>query len=204
MRDADWEECWRGTRRVSRLTRQRHARTLEEALSGAGGLQVGGRWHTRGRPVVYTSASRSTAVLERIVHLEGTVDDAGADLVFFDLVLPPEAGRHFLAPRRLDALAARHAHPGIARDWRLPGHPLCRAIGDAWLASGISCLLVIPSAVEPSEANLILNPLHPDIRIIREANAGTFATEPYRWESRLADVVDLARFGRQARSGNGR
>jgi RES domain-containing protein len=198
----EWEQRWRGTRRVSRLARHGHAGTLDDAVSGAGGLQAGGRWHRRGRPVVYTAASRSAAILERMVHLEGGIDDAGPDLVFFDLVLPPEVSRRFLPPRKLDALVARQDRPGIPPDWRAPDHPVCRGIGDAWLASGTSCLLVVPSAVEPSEANFILNPRHPDMRIVREANAGIFRTEPYRWDARLAEVVDLAAFGRRARSGS--
>jgi RES domain-containing protein len=202
MSGADWEERWRGTERVSRLTRHSHARTLDEAISGAGGMHAGGRWHGCGRLVVYTAASRSTAVLERMVHLEGTMDDAGPDLVFFDLVLPREVSRRFLSPRKLEDLVARQSRPGIPLGWREPDHPVCRSIGDTWLASGMSCLLVVPSAVVPSEANFILNPLHPDIRIIREANAKTFSIEPYRWDSRLAKVIDLAAFGRRARSGS--
>src|SRR3546814_17516424 len=39
-------------------------------LDGAGGLVVGGRWHRKGRPIVYAAESTALAMLEVLVHLE--------------------------------------------------------------------------------------------------------------------------------------
>ena len=50
-----------------RLVKERHATT---AFSGEGAARVGGRWNSRGRRLVYTSATQSLAVLESLVHLD--------------------------------------------------------------------------------------------------------------------------------------
>src|SRR3546814_17761488 len=39
-------------------------------LDGAGGLVVGGRWHSKGRPIVYAAESTALAMLEVLVHLD--------------------------------------------------------------------------------------------------------------------------------------
>ncbi|WP_200389283.1 RES domain-containing protein [Thiocapsa imhoffii] len=36
-----------------------------------------------------------------------------------------------------------------------------RIVGDAWVESGVSVGLTVPSAVTPGERNLILTPAHP-------------------------------------------
>jgi RES domain-containing protein len=38
-----------------------------------------------------------------------------------------------------------------------------RAIGDAWLDSRASLVLVVPSAIVPRADNVLINPVHPDI-----------------------------------------
>ena len=50
----------------------------------------------------------------------------------------------------------------LPRIWRsaLNAGP-CRSLGDAWLASGSSVALRVPSALAPGEFNCILNPAHP-------------------------------------------
>ena len=39
-------------------------------LVGQGGLVASGRWHSRGRPIVYTADSNALALLEARVHIE--------------------------------------------------------------------------------------------------------------------------------------
>lgn len=38
--------------------------------------------------------------------------------------------------------------------------------GDAWAASGVSALLLVPSVIVPEECNILINPLHADARTI--------------------------------------
>lgn len=41
-------------------------------LRGIGGLKAAGRWHSRGRPVVYLAESQPGALLEVLVHIDVT------------------------------------------------------------------------------------------------------------------------------------
>ena len=56
-------------------------------LSGEGGRRVGGRWHERGRPVVYLSEHPALALLENLVHLEIDSEDlpSGYQLLTVDV-----------------------------------------------------------------------------------------------------------------------
>ena len=53
-----------------RIVKSKHADT---AFSGEGAARFGGRWNSRGVAVVYTSATRSLAALETLVHLNPPV-----------------------------------------------------------------------------------------------------------------------------------
>lgn len=50
---------------VYRLARQ----TFIHDLSGYGAEKTGGRWNSKGRPVLYTAASRALAMVEVAVHV---------------------------------------------------------------------------------------------------------------------------------------
>lgn len=41
-----------------------------------------------------------------------------------------------------------------------------RTLGDRWVKSAASAVLAVPSAVVPLERNFLLNPAHPDFRLI--------------------------------------
>ncbi|MBI3181139.1 MAG: RES family NAD+ phosphorylase [Myxococcales bacterium] len=56
-----------------RVARAVHASTGAEAFSGSGGAFVDGRWHSRGRLVVYTARTESLARLEALVHFNPTL-----------------------------------------------------------------------------------------------------------------------------------
>ena len=44
-------------------------------IDGQGGLVASGRWHTKGRRVVYSAQSAALALLEMLVHMEIDVED---------------------------------------------------------------------------------------------------------------------------------
>lgn len=136
--------------RVWRICRKRYATT---ALAGRGGLVADGRWHTRGRPIVYASGSLALAALEVLVHVERSA--LPADLVQVEIDVP-------------DRLAMEHVEPGeLPRNWRAYPAPVELARrGDAWLAAGRTAVLRVPSAVIAEECNYLLNPLHRDLRRI--------------------------------------
>lgn len=118
-------------------------------LSGTGGLRAGGRWHTRGKPIVYLADHPASCILEMLIHLD-------RDLI-------PDTYRLL----RVVALETTNVtNPGsLPPDWRnYPG--LTRKIGDDWLDSGSSALLCVPSVIVPHGKNYCLNPNHPDARDI--------------------------------------
>jgi len=43
-----------------------------------------------------------------------------------------------------------------------PPTALTQAIGDAWVLSGETAILAVPSVLIPEETNFLLNPAHPD------------------------------------------
>jgi RES domain-containing protein len=120
-------------------------------LSGAGGLMHPGRWHTRGRPIIYLAESAAGALLEALVHVEATH--------------PGELPRNYqlLEIDVPDATSADNALkldcPTLPEGWQ-KNLTITRRYGDEWLASGASLLLHVPSAVVGRTFNYLFNPLH--------------------------------------------
>ena len=141
---------------VWRLARLAHAK-----LDGEGARLAGGRWNTRGRAAVYTSSRLSLAALELLVHTD--VPLVPPDLAAFEIEIPDG----------LDIESVDTAD--LPKDWRLPGHPSCRAIGDTWLAEERTPVLRVPSAVVPEEWNYIINPGHRAAKSIQIASRRRFA-----------------------------
>jgi RES domain-containing protein len=135
-------------------------------LLDGGAARYGGRWNSPGGQVVYASRTYAGAMLEVLVH--ANTGRVPRHHVAVELTLPPA-----LAVETLDAAAA----PG----WDAADLVVSRALGDAWLAARASVALVVPSVVAPPhEANVLLNPAHPDFARIVAA-----PPTPVRWDARL-------------------
>lgn len=69
----------------------------------------------------------------------------------------------------------------LPRRWRsYPPPKAIQHIGDEWVATGRSAVLLVPSAVVESESNFILNVAHPDFKTIK------FGRQlPYMFDPRL-------------------
>lgn len=119
------------------------------SLAGHGGLWASGRWHTRGRRIVYCSQSPAAALLEVLVHFEIDIQALPARYRLLKLHAP-------------DDLTVEAVTPGdLPEDW-LERTDLTRAMGDRWLEAARSPLLNVPSAVVPETFNVLLNPPHQD------------------------------------------
>lgn len=128
---------------------------LAEDTSGAGAKKTGGRWNRAGHAVIYTAESIPLAALETIVHLGAGSLPLNRYLVRFDM---PEA-----VWRRREELTLHAAPVG----WEaLPPGIVSLDLGDGWLKSARSLLLVVPSVVVPEASNILINPTHPDINKI--------------------------------------
>ena len=139
----------------------RLARLAPAKLDGEGARLAGGRWNTQGRAAVYTSSRLSLAALELLVHTD--VPLVPSDLVAFEIEVP-------------DAIAVETVEVDqLPKDWRIPGHPTCRSIGDTWLAEERTAVLRVPSAVVPEEWNYIINPAHRAAKSIQIVGRRKFA-----------------------------
>lgn len=139
-------------------------------MSGAGGLRVGGRWHAKGNPILYSAGSIALCCLETLVHYT-----------------PPSSPSMPLKPYHLieyqipwDCIEAGQ-NVELPPDWdTLPDSPAAAAVGTAWLQSQSSLLLFVPSVIIRREANALINPLHRDITMIHVVDHGVF-----EYDSRL-------------------
>jgi RES domain-containing protein len=123
-------------------------------LDGTGGLFASGRWHTRGRPVVYCTENPSTALLEILVHLEIDAEDRPQNF----RVLKVEG------PDNVSTIAVDPAD--LPKDWK-ENLLLTQSVGDRWLIERKSALLRVPSALVPETWNLLVNPAHPEASALR-------------------------------------
>lgn len=137
-----------------------------ELWSGVGGLHVDGRWHCRGRRIVYTSQSLSLAQLEVLVHIADRRQMP--PLAYSTVLIPDEVPIESVAPAELPA------------GWRqfLPYSATSQLIGTRWLTEGRNAVLKTPSAISEHEWNYLLNPLHADFERLRFAAPMPFAMDP--------------------------
>jgi RES domain-containing protein len=126
-----------------RIVKAQHAAT---AFDGEGARLFGGRWNSRGLPVVYTAASPALAALELLVHL-----GSSSALAAYVTIACSFDGRVVL---RLD-------RQRLPKAWRSsPAVPELALVGDAWLKDGTSAVLEVPNVIIPEESNYLLNPRH--------------------------------------------
>jgi RES domain-containing protein len=140
----------------------------DQLFSGAGGLYASGRWTPRGRPVVYTSASISLAVLEYTVNYRrrGWVPAT----VMGRAIIPARVRVETVSIDKLPA------------SWFGASPPLqLQVLGGDWLERGTTAVLKVPSAIVTEEWNYLLNPLHADFRKLRIA-----VPQPFNFDQRVA------------------
>lgn len=136
--------------RAWRIASRSYAHT---AFTGEGAAKSPGRWNRLGVPVVYLAEHLSTGILEVLVH----VDDRAhlAAFVAIEVEIPDP---------HVEELSE------LPPDWRQLPEPYpesTQRLGSEWALSLRSLALRVPSAVVPSEFNLLLNPRHPAMSEVR-------------------------------------
>ena len=135
--------------RAYRICKERY---VDKAFSGEGSFRYGGRWNSKGRRIVYAGGNPAIAALEVIVHLEEP-----SDLNRLRYVLVPVDFDEHLVSR----------HSSLPGDWNAdPPPPSAAGVGDAWVLSGSSAVLEVPSAVIQREKNYLINVEHSDFHKI--------------------------------------
>lgn len=131
-----------------RITKRRYG-SREIVLGGRGAEEQGGRWNEPGLPLVYASENASLALLETLVQT--SIQTLPKSLVIVRIDVPESLS---LKTVELD---------GMPPSWKTVGNERCIAIGSEWIRSKATAVLTVPSAVNPLEHNILLNPAHPGI-----------------------------------------
>jgi RES domain-containing protein len=145
--------------RVWRIADARHP-----IFDGGGALLFDGRWHTRGRKVIYCAASFAGAMLEIIARLPFPRGPASHHSVSCNV--PDEAIE----------LVDETAVPGWDADDRVAS----QAFGNAWYDSARTLALAVPSVIARHDRNVLLNQMHPAFAALQAT-----APEPVIWDPRL-------------------
>lgn len=149
------------------ITAFRIAKTKRSAsaFDGEGARLYGGRWNSIGTRLVYVAGSRSLATLEVLVHAE--------DISIIE-------GQYSVIPVTIpDDLVLRIPSDGLPSRW-FSTVPVAETqlFGDRWVANSQSAVLEVPSAVTNEERNYLLNPSHPDFKLITTGDPMPFRIDP--------------------------
>jgi len=123
-------------------------------LSGEGARRYGGRWNRKGHPVLYTAEHASLAILETLVH--SSINALPNDLCIAKIHIPDDIKTMVLKEEELPENWRQYPAPNILADR-----------GAEWLNKAKSLVMMVPSAVVPSEWNILLNPVHPEFEGIK-------------------------------------
>ena len=152
--------------RVFRLCRAHHGDTRDRLLNGVGAYLVGGRWNPKGYYVTYTSETTALALLEVLAHAD--LEDLPDDLVVASVHVPDNVSEASLKADNLP------------KDWREvdPAPTTLQEIGRNWVMRAEALLLRVPSVIVPDEYHVLINPKHPEVRLINEFQVQSFTIDP--------------------------
>lgn len=134
-------------------------------LSGMGAKMTGGRWNSKGVPLVYCATSIALATLETVHYLRSGSLPFNRFLVRIEVPQAVWQARQLLDPP-----------PG---GWdAIPAGLSSVMAGDHWSAAGTSALLVVPSVIVPDECNVLLSPRHRDAAAITASTVRRWQYDP--------------------------
>jgi RES domain-containing protein len=156
---------------------------------GLGSTLGNSRWHAKGvHQVVYAASNRALCQLEKRVHCNGANPKNQA---LMQLGIPD------------DSTLMAVGDLGLPAHWQ-SNEAATQALGLSWLDSLSSLGLWVPSCIEPSEMNLLINPAHPDYhRILLTIERYPFRFDPvcFRRPDALVGKVERGLMKWQPRSG---
>lgn len=134
---------------VYRLARQ----AFINDLSGYGAEKTGGRWNSKGLPVLYTASSRALAMVEVAVHVPLGIIPINYFIASIDI---PENDILELKPNDLPD------------NWN--SNPFIKStqlVGDSFIRKAEHLILKVPAASVQGDFNYLINPRHPDFSKIK-------------------------------------
>lgn len=150
--------------RIFRLTNSKY----KDDLSGYGSYLFGGRWNSKQVYALYATEHISLAVLEIVVNYDRVASPLKPSFHLLELELPSEE----------DSIAVIQGK-NLKKDWQKDiGYT--QFIGDQFLNQGSHFIMKMPSAVIPEEYNFLLNPAHPEFKLLK-----MIAQRKYGFDQRL-------------------
>jgi len=142
--------------KVYRIERQKY---LSTTLQGIGASMTDGfRWNSQHTRIVYTSESRSLAMLEIAVHLN-IQEDLPNDRYLLEIEIPDNI-------QILEVMLE-----DLPENWDAKPPTLeTQTIGDDFVYGNDAAVLKVPSAIIPEEFNYLINPNHKDAKRIKVLN----------------------------------
>jgi RES domain-containing protein len=115
--------------------------------------------------MLYCASNISLAVLETFVHLKAGSLPLNRYLV--ELMIPDPVWKR----------ATTLAPPAVGWD-AIPAGKVSLDEGDRWLKGNLGAVLIVPSVIVHEEANVLINPLHPDARQITARKVRKWGYDP--------------------------
>lgn len=143
---------------VFRIALEKYSKSL--VASG-----VAARWNATDVKMIYTASTRALACLENVVHRSAI----GLQANFRTLVIevPEDIAIKIVSKEELPF------------DWHLfENYPFTQSLGDAWISSGETPVLQVPSAIIAEEYNYLLNPGHEDFKKVKLNRTELFEFDP--------------------------
>jgi len=135
-------------------------------LSGKGAELYGGRWNSKGTPVVYCCDSIALCNVEVAVRIPLGIIPSGYFLVHIELPSNTTIGE---------------INQKLPFDWNsYPHSHSTQMIGDKFVKSNNNLCLKVPSAAVQGNFNFLLNPWHSEMKKVKIVK-----TEAYSFDKRL-------------------
>lgn len=139
--------------------------TYGKDLSGKGAEKTGGRWNSRGVPMLYTGESRALCTTEIAVYTPLGI-------------MPMDY--HLISIKFPDNLLS-HLDKKLPKDWNtFPHSHSTQIIGDTFIAEGKFLAMRVPSVIVHGEYNILLNPSHKAFSKVKVVKS-----EPFEFNERL-------------------
>lgn len=110
-------------------------------------MYADGRWHSKGRLIVYAGEHPALALVETLAHLNLDIEEVPDTLKLCRITLADDL-TVFRCP--------------LPVGWQA-NELMSRKAGDGWLAAGEHPLFEVPSAILPHSTNVLINPAHPAV-----------------------------------------
>ena len=142
---------------VYRLSQSRYAADL----SGKGAEMAGGRWNSKGTPVIYAAESRALCIAELAMHLPlGLVPQ---NYAFVSFKIPDNIPVFELSQKKLPSNWNEYPHPNETQE-----------IGDQFIKENKYLVMKVPSVVVHEEYNYLINPRHSLIQKVQVSDLASF------------------------------